>query len=272
MAICRPVRTPVAKNRQRRSGRPAAGPGPLRIGIAGTKAGLTRCAGPANRAWSATGHLRENESGDADCGVNHHRKGKYSSATERTHSQGKHHRRGRRREDTRHQPFSGKRPNGAMTEENQRQGAPCNGEDAGCRAVAEREYERRNNMSADRFPDGETGRHPGGGDQIEAGGNTRTAMDEWFANADVPLTPGMNLGSVEAIKEPVGAGLGCAALPGTAVRNRDVGTSIVARSLSPDLLRTLALVMRHDKTRSKSLRETIRVLRRIRGNPGAGQD
>src|SRR3546814_20523379 len=52
----------------------------------------------------------------------------------------------------------------------------------------------------------------------EPGGNTRRIVDDWFARAGHRLKPIMELGSVEAIKELVGAGLGCAILPGTAVR------------------------------------------------------
>ena len=95
----------------------------------------------------------------------------------------------------------------------------------------------------------------------EAGGNTRRVVNEWFARAGVPLTPVMDLGSVEAIKELVGAGLGCAVLPGTAVRLIRERIPIVSRPLSPPLHRTLAIVVRRDKILSKGLRETINALR-----------
>src|SRR5262249_35015432 len=52
---------------------------------------------------------------------------------------------------------------------------------------------------------------------FEPGGNTRRIADEWFTRAGVRLAPVMSLGSVEAIKELVAAGLGCAILPGMAV-------------------------------------------------------
>ena len=97
----------------------------------------------------------------------------------------------------------------------------------------------------------------------EAGGNTRRIVDEWFARAGIALTPVMDLGSVEAIKELVGAGLGCGVLPGTAVRKAGERTPVLARPLSPRLHRKLALVMRRDKTLTRGLQETVKALRRI---------
>lgn len=97
----------------------------------------------------------------------------------------------------------------------------------------------------------------------EAGGNTRRVVDEWFAAAGVGLTPVMDLGSVEAIKELVGAGLGYAVLPEIAVRDGGRRARIVSRPLSPKLNRKLALVLRRDKTLTKGLREAIEGLRRL---------
>jgi DNA-binding transcriptional LysR family regulator len=97
----------------------------------------------------------------------------------------------------------------------------------------------------------------------EAGGNTRRIVDDWFARAGVTMTPVMDLGSVEAIKELVGAGLGCAVLPGTAVRRTGERVPIVSRRLSPTLHRKLALVLRRDKTLTKGLRETVKALTRL---------
>jgi DNA-binding transcriptional LysR family regulator len=97
----------------------------------------------------------------------------------------------------------------------------------------------------------------------EAGGNTRRVVDQWFARAGVRLNPVMDLGSIEAIKELVGAGLGCAVLPGIAVRKIGERVPIVSRPLSPKLHRKLALVMRRDKTLTKGLRETLSALQRM---------
>ena len=97
----------------------------------------------------------------------------------------------------------------------------------------------------------------------EAGGNTRRVVDEWFAGAGVVLAPVMDLGSVEAIKVLVGAGLGCAVLPGTAVRDAGARIPIVPRPLSPRLHRTLALVLRRDKILTQGLREAVKALQRL---------
>jgi len=97
----------------------------------------------------------------------------------------------------------------------------------------------------------------------EAGGNTRRVVDAWFAKAGVRLTPAMDLGSVEAIKELVGAGLGCAVLPGSSIRRTGERVPLVTRPLSPGLHRKLGLVMRRDKTLTKGLRETVKALKRL---------
>ncbi len=97
----------------------------------------------------------------------------------------------------------------------------------------------------------------------EAGGNTRRVVDEWFARAGIALKPVMDLGSVEAIKELVGAGLGCAVLPGTAIRKTGERVPIISRPLMPKLHRKLALVVRRDKTLHRGLREVINALRQI---------
>ena len=97
----------------------------------------------------------------------------------------------------------------------------------------------------------------------EAGGNTRRVVDEWFARAGITPMPIMDLGSVEAIKELVGAGLGCAVLPGSAVGDAGARSPIVSRPLSPKLYRRFALVTRRDKILTRGLRETIAALRRL---------
>jgi DNA-binding transcriptional LysR family regulator len=97
----------------------------------------------------------------------------------------------------------------------------------------------------------------------EAGGNTRRIVDRWFADAGVAPAPVMDLGSVEAIKELVGAGLGCSVLPGTAMRDAGGRRAVRSCRLSPKLSRGLALVLRRDKTLSRGLREAVSALRRI---------
>lgn len=97
----------------------------------------------------------------------------------------------------------------------------------------------------------------------EAGGNTRRVVDEWFARAGVRLTPVMDFASSEVIKEMVGAGLGCAILPSTAMRRKGERVPLRTRPLSPALHRTLGLVIRRDKTLTTGLRETIKALKRL---------
>jgi DNA-binding transcriptional LysR family regulator len=100
----------------------------------------------------------------------------------------------------------------------------------------------------------------------EPGGNTRRIADEWFARGGAALKPVMSLGSVEAIKELVGAGLGCAVLPRMAVRGAEE-RAFAVRSLTPRLHRELAVVIRQDKTLFRGLKETVEALLAI-AEPG----
>jgi DNA-binding transcriptional LysR family regulator len=93
--------------------------------------------------------------------------------------------------------------------------------------------------------------------QYEPGANTRRVVDEWAMRAGIALKPVMELGSVEAMKELVGADLGCSVLPRMALRAKEQ-RAFVVRSLKPRLYRKLALVLRRDKPLTKGLREVIR--------------
>jgi DNA-binding transcriptional LysR family regulator len=84
--------------------------------------------------------------------------------------------------------------------------------------------------------------------------HTRALIDRWAAEAGFALKPVMELGSVEAIKELVGAGLGCSAVPRMALRDMRLRRELIVRSLSPKLQRTLAIVLRHDKPLHRGLR------------------
>ncbi len=95
----------------------------------------------------------------------------------------------------------------------------------------------------------------------EPGANTRRIVDDWAARRDLTLRPIMQLGSVEAIKEIVAAGLGCGVLPGLAVRADRTGPGLIVRPLSPALVRKLAIVLRHDKPLSRGLRAVVDALR-----------
>lgn len=102
---------------------------------------------------------------------------------------------------------------------------------------------------------------------FEPGGQTRVVADQWFFQGGVELKPKMALGSVEAIKRLVEAGLGCAILPAVAVREGADRTNLVVRPLSPRLYRKLAIVIRRDKVLHVGLRETIRALQGLARAP-----
>lgn len=97
---------------------------------------------------------------------------------------------------------------------------------------------------------------------FEPGGNTRRLSDEWFAQEGLSPKPVMSLGSVEAIKELVKAGLGYSILPEMAVRN---DKTFASAPLSPPLSRTLAIVVRRDKPLNRGLKAVMRALRQFPG-------
>jgi DNA-binding transcriptional LysR family regulator len=97
----------------------------------------------------------------------------------------------------------------------------------------------------------------------ETGGNARRVIDDWFVRAGLSLQPVMELGSVEAIKRLVAAGLGCAVLPRIAVGGGR-GDGFRVRPLSPRLHRGLATVVRHDKVMDRGLREMMRALQSLK--------
>ena len=98
----------------------------------------------------------------------------------------------------------------------------------------------------------------------EPGATTRRLIDEWSMAAGVAFQPIMELGSVEAMKELIGAGLGCGILPRMALRRQGASSPFVVRSLRPRLERTLGLVLRRDKPLTKGLRETVRAVMALR--------
>src|SRR5262249_61968673 len=93
--------------------------------------------------------------------------------------------------------------------------------------------------------------------QSEPGASARGGGDEWGRRAGIALKPIMELGSVEAMKELTGAGLGCSVLPRMALRKHK---AFVVRSLKPRLYRTLALVLRRDKPLTRGLREAVKAI------------
>jgi DNA-binding transcriptional LysR family regulator len=90
----------------------------------------------------------------------------------------------------------------------------------------------------------------------------RRIVDNWFAEAGISIKPVMELGSVEAIKELAGAGLGCGIVPRMAVDERHKVTKFNVQSLKPRLVRQIGLVMRRDKRLHRGLREAVAALNR----------
>ena len=95
----------------------------------------------------------------------------------------------------------------------------------------------------------------------EAAGHTRMLTDAWFAAAGLRPEPAMALGSVEAIKVLVGAGLGAAVLPALALPQPVPGT--VTRLLKPAATRQLGYVLRREKVVDRGLRLVLRELERL---------
>ena len=101
---------------------------------------------------------------------------------------------------------------------------------------------------------------------FEAGSGTRTLIDDWFQQAGLQVTPVMQLGSIEAIKRMVAAGLGYSIIPRMAVARRYDSEGLHVQSLSPLLYRQLGVVLRQDKIRSKGITEVIRLLQQHEWN------
>ncbi|MDH6631745.1 UNVERIFIED_ORG: DNA-binding transcriptional LysR family regulator [Lelliottia amnigena] len=96
---------------------------------------------------------------------------------------------------------------------------------------------------------------------FESGSGTRDLIDGWFKACDLEVCPVMQLGSIEAIKRMVRAGLGYSIVPRMAVENVADREGLSVRSLNPVLHRQLGIVMRQDKILSKGISEVIRLLR-----------
>jgi DNA-binding transcriptional LysR family regulator len=95
----------------------------------------------------------------------------------------------------------------------------------------------------------------------EPSAHTRALVDRWALQAGISLKPVMELGSVEAIKELVGAGLGCSVVPVMALPRVAARRRLVIRRLQPRLARTLAIVMRRDKPLQRGLREVVSAIK-----------
>lgn len=91
------------------------------------------------------------------------------------------------------------------------------------------------------------------------GGNTRKLVDGWLKAGARRVQPIMELGSVEALKTLVAAGLGVAIVPAMAVVGAASG-ELQTRSLMPKLERDLVLALRRDKHMTAPLRALVSVL------------
>lgn len=94
---------------------------------------------------------------------------------------------------------------------------------------------------------------------FEPGANTRQLVESWLLAGDVRVRPAMELGSVEAIKEMVSAGLGCSILPEMALRDRD-RKRLQVRPLKPALARDLGIVMRQDKPLTRGMQLLVHAI------------
>lgn len=95
---------------------------------------------------------------------------------------------------------------------------------------------------------------------FESGSGTRALIEGWFAASGSGIAPVMQLGSIEAIKRMVRAGLGYSIVPRMAVEQEADRDGLCVRSLTPVLHRQLAVVMRQDKILSKGIAGIIRLV------------
>ncbi|WJV55013.1 LysR family transcriptional regulator [Prodigiosinella aquatilis] len=89
---------------------------------------------------------------------------------------------------------------------------------------------------------------------FESGSSTRSLIDDWFSASGEKNVPVMELGSIEAIKEMVVAGLGYSIIPRIAVTPELLRRGVCAHALTPPLSRTLSIVLRQDKLLNKVLK------------------
>lgn len=102
---------------------------------------------------------------------------------------------------------------------------------------------------------------------FEQGSGTRSLIDGWFQRAGVEARPVMQLGSIEAIKRMVAAGLGYSIIPRMAVEAPRDREGLHVSSMVPLLHRQLAVVMRQDKILSKGIAELVKLLQRAPSCP-----
>jgi DNA-binding transcriptional LysR family regulator len=92
---------------------------------------------------------------------------------------------------------------------------------------------------------------------FEPGANTRVLADQWLREAGLTVQPVMELGSIEATKAMVAAGLGWSIVPAMAVSGAGEHAGLAVSPLHPRLYRSLAVVLRRDKPVNKALRQVL---------------
>ena len=95
---------------------------------------------------------------------------------------------------------------------------------------------------------------------FEPGSGTRSLIDEWFSNAGYAARPVMELGSIEAIKRMVRAGLGYSIVPRMAVDVMEEREGLSLHSMVPPHYRTLGTIMREDRIVSRGINEVLKQL------------
>ncbi|MDW8845027.1 LysR family transcriptional regulator [Erwinia sp. MMLR14_017] len=95
---------------------------------------------------------------------------------------------------------------------------------------------------------------------FEPGSGTRALIDGWFQQAGHVASPVMELGSIEAIKRMVRAGLGYSIVPRMSVAGLEEREGLSLSSMTPSLCRTLGTVMREDRIISRGMNEVLSTL------------
>jgi DNA-binding transcriptional LysR family regulator len=96
---------------------------------------------------------------------------------------------------------------------------------------------------------------------FEPGSGTRAVIDAWFREAGLRPTPVMELGSIEAIKRMVRAGLGYSLVPVMALEQEEDRAGLSVFAPEPELQRSLGIVMRHDRVVSRGMTVVLDGLR-----------
>ncbi|WP_318364710.1 LysR family transcriptional regulator [Enterobacter sp.] len=95
---------------------------------------------------------------------------------------------------------------------------------------------------------------------FEPGSGTRSLIDEWFRDAGQVARPVMELGSIEAIKRMVRAGLGYSIVPRMSVASPEESRELSVYSMAPALHRTLGTVIREDRIVSRGIKAVLKRL------------